>query len=163
MNSIVDELLMKLPLASTAFLAYALVGAAMLISGTLDYDTYSSNLLAVGIACGAIGVPRALSKRANGIVSANFLGFIESLPIPTIVFGVFLIASSVDLIIGGIVFSEFTSNLEEVGIACGLVQAARTAESIFGAPRMIVGEPLKTATPTPPPPPPVQAVPPPAQ
>jgi hypothetical protein len=131
MNSIVDELLMKLPLASTAFLAYAIVGAAMLFSGTLDYDTYASNLLAVGIACGAIGVPRALSKRSKGIVSANFLGFIESLPIPTIVFGVFLIASSVDLIIGGIVFGEFTSNLEEVGIACGVVQAARTAEHIF--------------------------------
>lgn len=127
----VTELLLKLPIASTAFLGYAIVGGVMLLTGNLDYGTYSDNLLKVGIACGAIGIPRAVTKVAVGVGSTNFLGIIESLPIPSIVFGVFLVASSVDLLIGGIVFGQFTTNLEQVGIACGVVQAARATEHVL--------------------------------
>jgi hypothetical protein len=131
MNELISKLFMKFPLASTAFLAYAIVGGVMLVSGTLDYGSYSATLLKVGIACGAIGIPRAVTKVALGHPSSNFLGVIESLPIPTLVFVTFTVASTIDLAIGGIVFGQFTSNLEEVGIACGIVQAARATEHVL--------------------------------
>ena len=78
----INALLEKLPLASSVFLVYAVVGAIMLIGGTLEYGSYSDNLLAIGIACGALGAPRAVLKTANGVQSINLLGFIESIPIP---------------------------------------------------------------------------------
>jgi hypothetical protein len=126
-----NEILMKLPLASSAFLAYAIVGAIMLLSGTLEYGSFSTNLLAIGVACGAIGLPRAASKLAEGTTSVNFLGFIESLPIPTLVFVVFLIASSVALAMNIITFGEFSDNIWKVGIACGVLQATRAVEKVF--------------------------------
>lgn len=129
----VNTVIEKLPLASLAFLGYAIVGAIMLIVGTQDYGSFSSNLLAFGIACGVLGVPRALSKAANGQASFNLLGFIETLPVPSIVFIVFLIASFVSLALNTITFGMFSENVLQVGIACGAVQAAKTAEHVFGA------------------------------
>lgn len=126
-----SALLMKFPLASTAFLAYAVVGAIMLVAGTVEYGAFSTNLLAIGIACGAIGVPRAASKLAKGVTSMNFLGVIESLPIPSLVFVIFLIASSVSLAMGVITFGEFSENIVKVGIACGVIQATRAVEHVF--------------------------------
>jgi hypothetical protein len=129
-----NSILMKLPLASSAFLAYAIVGAIMLISGTLEYGSFSTNLLAIGIACGAIGVPRAVTKVADGVKSVNLLGFIESLPIPTLVFVVFLIASSVALALNIISFGEFSDNIWKIGVACGVLQATRAVEKVFDPP-----------------------------
>jgi acyl CoA:acetate/3-ketoacid CoA transferase alpha subunit len=123
--------LMRTPLASTVFLAYAIVGAVMLLAGTLDYGGYSNNLLAVGIACGAIGIPRAVSKIANGLESFNLLGLIESIPIPSVVFVVFVTASSVDLALTHITIGIFSENVLKVGIACGAVQSARAVEHVF--------------------------------
>jgi len=126
-----EYILSKFPLSSSAFLLYALIGAGMLIAGTLEYGSYSTNLLAVGLACGAIGVPRAVTKASQGIKSMNFLGIIESIPIPTVVFIVFAGASTVALATVSITFGAFTENLTKVGIACGAVQAARGIESIL--------------------------------
>jgi hypothetical protein len=125
-----NTLLGKLPLASTVFLAYAVVGCIMLIGGTLEYGQYSDNLLAIGLACGAIGIPRALSKSAVGVRSVNLLGFIESIPIPTVAFLIFLLASSVSLATGAIEFGAFSDNVMKVGIACGAIQAARSLEIV---------------------------------
>jgi hypothetical protein len=147
-----EYILSKFPLSSSAFLAYALVGAGMLVAGTLDYGSYSTNLLAVGLACGAIGVPRAVTKVGQGIKSVNFLGFIESIPIPTVVFIVFAGASTVALATVSITFGAFTENLTKVGIACGAVQAARAIENVFGPffSKSEVGEgPPVEPTPTP--------------
>jgi hypothetical protein len=130
----INEILMKLPLASSAFLAYAVVGAIMLLSGTLEYGSFADNLLAIGIACGAIGVPRAAIKVAQNTPSVNLLGFVESLPIPTLVFVVFLIASSVSLALGIISFGEFSDNIWKVGVACGVLQATRAVEKVFEPP-----------------------------
>jgi hypothetical protein len=129
----VNIVIEKLPLASLAFLGYAIVGAIMLIVGTQDYGSFSHNLLAFGIACGVLGVPRALSKAANGESSFNLLGFIETLPTPSLVFIVFLIASFVSLALNTITFGMFSENVLQVGIACGVVQAAKAAEHVFGA------------------------------
>lgn len=123
-----NTLLGKLPLASTTFLAYAVVGCIMLVMGTLEYGSYSDNLLGIGIACGAIGIPRALSKAASGVHSANLLGFVQSIPIPSVVFVIFLLASSVSLVTGAIEFGAFSDNVMKIGIACGAVQAARSVE-----------------------------------
>lgn len=122
---------MRTPLASTVFAAYAVAGAIMLIVGTLDYGSYSTNLLAIGLACGAIGIPRAVSKIANGVESINLLGFIESIPIPSVVFVIFTVASSVDLALTHITFGIFAENILKVGIACGVVQGARAVEHVF--------------------------------
>jgi hypothetical protein len=127
----INEIVMKLPLASSAFLAYAAVGAVMLVLGTIEYGAFSDNLLALGIACGAIGAPRAFSKLAKGETSINFLGFVEKLPIPSLVFVIFLIASTVSLAMGVISFGEFSDNITKVGIACGVIQATRAVEHIF--------------------------------
>lgn len=151
-----EYLLSKFPLSSTAFLAYALLGAGMLIAGTLDYGSFSTNLLAVGVGCGAIGVPRAVSKTAQGIKSANFLGFIESVPIPTVVFIVFSGASVVALAQATITVSAFSTNLTKVGIACGAVQAARAIEHVVGpflsgptSPAILTPDPRAIPTPSP--------------
>lgn len=132
-----NEILIKIPLASTVFLAYAVVGAIMLIAGTISYGEYSENLLMIGIACGAIGVPRAASKIANGVESINFLGIIESVPIPSAVFVIFLIASSVSLALTNITFGVFSENILKVGVACGVVGAARAVEHVFAPPSAI--------------------------
>lgn len=123
--------LMRTPLASTVFFAYSIVGAVMLIAGTLDYGGYSTNLLAVGLACGAIGIPRAASKIANGLESVNLLGIIESIPIPSVVFVIFTVASSVDLAMTHITIGIFSEDVLKVGVACGVVQAARSVEHVF--------------------------------
>lgn len=125
-------ILSKFPMSSTLFLGYALAGAGMLIAGTLDYAGYSTTLLAVGVACGAIGAPRAVTKLAQGIQSVNFLGFIESIPVPTLVFIVFTAASTVDLVAThNITFAAFSTNLTKVGIGCGAVQSARAIEGVL--------------------------------
>lgn len=125
-----NDILLKIPLASTAFLAYAVVGAVMLIAGTVEYGAFSTNLLYIGIACGAIGAPRAISKLAKGLDSVNLLG-IQSIPIPSAVFVIFLIASSVSLAMGVITFGEFSENIIKVGIACGVIQATRAVEHVL--------------------------------
>jgi hypothetical protein len=127
----INEILMKLPLASSVFLAYAVVGAIMLLSGSIEYGAFSTNLLAIGIACGAIGAPRAVSKLAEGTTSVNLLGIIEKLPIPSLVFIVFLIASSISMATGVVSFGEFSENVGKVGIACGVIQATRAVEHVF--------------------------------
>lgn len=129
----VNSIIEKLPLASLAFLGYAIVGAIMLIVGTQDYGSFANNLLAFGIACGVLGVPRAISKVANGNTSFNLFGFIDTLPIPSLVFIIFLIASFVALALSNITFGVFSENVLKVGIACGVVQAAKAAEQIFAA------------------------------
>lgn len=121
--------LSKIPLASTIFLAYAVVGTVMLVTGGLGYGDFSDNLMAIGIACGAIGIPRAISKVTSGKASINLLGFVESAPVVSIVFFLFVAASSFSLIGGAIEFETFSDNLLKVGIACGAVGAARVAES----------------------------------
>lgn len=154
-----DYALSKLPLASSLFLVYALTGGAMFVAGTLGYGSYATNLLAVGLACGAIGVPRAISKVGQGLVSTNFLGFIESIPIPTVVFVVFTGVSTVALIETTITFAAFSENLTKVGIACGAVQAARAIEAVAG---LFVSAKREELTPVPPPSPKPEAPPPPA-
>ena len=126
-----NVLIEKLPLASLGFLGYAIVGACMVVAGTLDYGTLGSNLLAIGIACGALGLPRAISKVANGHQSLNVLGFIETLQTPSIVFGLYVVAGLVLLILGHITVGVFSDNVEKVGIACGVLQAAKSAEHVF--------------------------------
>lgn len=123
------RLLTKIPLASMVFLAYAIVGAIMLITGGLDYDSFSDNLLAIGIACGAIGIPRAISKVTTGEASINLLGFIESAPVVSFVFFLFVGVSSFSLAVEAIEFETFSENLLKVGIACGAIGVARVAES----------------------------------
>lgn len=151
-----EYILSKVPLASSVFLLYALAGAGMLIAGTLDYGSYSTNLLAIGLACGAIGVPRAVSKLGKGIKSTNLLGFIESVPIPSVVFVVFATASSIDLLLTHITFAAFSDNLTKVGVACGVVQAARAIEHVLGPKALQNGEaPAPEPTPVPKPEPPV--------
>lgn len=149
-----NYILSKFPLSRTLFLGYALVGAGMLIAGTLDYGSYSSNILAIGVACGAIGVPRAASKLAQGITSVNFLGFIESIPIPTLVFLIFAGASTVDLTTTHITFAAFSENLTKVGIGCGAVQAASAIEHVFAPFVPAIENRPSTPTVTPPPAPP---------
>lgn len=124
-------------MASSVFLLYAVIGAVMLLSGSLEYGAYSDNLLAIGIACGAIGVPRAISKVSSNVKSANLFGFIETVPIPSLVFVVFLITSSASLSLGYIEFGAFSDNILKVGIACGAIQIARTAEHVFAPPSAI--------------------------
>jgi hypothetical protein len=138
---VVNTIIEKLPLASLAFLGYAVVGAVMLIIGTQDYGSFSHNILAFGLAVGALGVPRAISKIANGNPSFNLFGFIDTLPIPSIVFIIFLIASFVALATNTITFGMFSENILEVGIACGAVQAAKTVEHVFAGPATLP-EPL---------------------
>lgn len=150
--NVLDEIIHKIPLASTVFLAYAVVGAVMLFAGTQDYGSYSDNLLAIGIACGALGVPRAVSKLANGVESVNFLGIIEAIPIPSVVFVIYLIASSVSLAMTTITFGIFSENILKVGLACGVIQVARTVEQVFAPNHEPEPEPLPAAVPTPPPP-----------
>lgn len=116
-------------MASTVFLAYAIVGAIMLLADSIAYGNYSDNLLAIGIACGAIGLPRAVLKGGEGQVgSINLLGFIESAPVVSVVFFVFIIVSSVSLGTTDISFGEFSDNLMKVGIACGAVGIPRAVE-----------------------------------
>ncbi len=151
----VNTVIEKLPLASLAFLGYAIVGAIMLIVGTQDYGSFSQNLLAFGIACGVLGVPRALSKVANGNESVNLLGFIETLPIPDLVFIIFLIASFVSLALNTITFGVFSENVLQVGIACGAVKAAKVAETVFSSdpaasPDPAISPAKTTGPPTPP-------------
>jgi len=150
-----NTLLMKVPLASTAFLAYAIVGAVMLVIGTLEYGQFSQNLLYVGLACGAIGAPRAVSKLANGVQSINLLGIIEKVPIPSAVFLIFLIASSVSLATNVITFGEFSENIVKVGVACGVIQATRAVEHVFEPETLEVdpapAPPAPSAVHTPPP------------
>jgi hypothetical protein len=157
---VLNTFIEKLPLASLAFLGYAIVGAIMLIAGTQDYGSFSHNILAFGIAVGALGVPRALSKVANGNTSINLLGFVETLPVPSLVFIIFLVASFVALALNTITFGVFSENVLEVGVACGVVQAAKTAEHIFAPspekPPLIAGQ---VAQPIGPPPPPTPAAP----
>lgn len=136
----INALLEKLPLASSVFLAYAVIGAIMLLNGSLEYGAYSDNLLAIGIACGALGVPRAAVKVANGTQSVNLLGFIESIPIPSVVFLLFLGASSISLALDKITFGVFSDNILKVGIACGVIQAARAVEKVFAPPSAINGQ-----------------------
>lgn len=126
-----NAILLRIPLASTVFLAYALIGAAMLVVGTVQYGAFADNLLAIGIACGAIGVPRAVSKLAKGETSINLFGMVESVEIPALVFLIFLVASSYSLFIGVITFGEFSENLIKVGIACGAIQATRAVEHVY--------------------------------
>ena len=126
-----NGLLSKVPLASTVFLAYAVVGAVMLFAETLSYGNYSNNLLEIGIACGALGAPRAVSKLAEGMESVNLLGIIESIPIPSVVFVIFLLASSVSLALTNITFGVFSDNIVKIGIACGVLQATRAIEHVF--------------------------------
>lgn len=121
--------LTRIPMASTVFLAYAVVGTIMLLNGSLEYGAFSDNLLAIGIACGAIGVPRAISKVASGEASINLFGFVESSPLVSLVFAMFVVVSSISLATGAIEFGAFSDNLLKVGIACGAVGAARIAES----------------------------------
>jgi len=121
-------ILEKLPLARSVFLIYAIVGAIMLLDNAIEYGAYADNLLAIGIACGALGIPRAISKVQNGVVSQNALGFLETLPIPTLVFIVFLGISTVALATNGIEFGAFSDNVMKIGIACGVVQAAQATE-----------------------------------
>ena len=123
------KLLTRIPLASTVFLAYAVVGAIMLVTGGLDYGSFSDNLLAIGIACGAIGIPRAVSKVTAGRASINLLGFIESAPVVSFVFFLFVGVSSFSLAVEAIEFEAFSENLLKVGIACGAIGVARVAES----------------------------------
>lgn len=155
----INTVIEKLPLASLAFLGYAIVGAIMLIAGTQDYGSFSHNILAFGIAVGALGVPRALSKVANGNTSFNLLGFIDTLQIPSLVFIIFVIASLVALVLTTITFGMFSENVLEVGIACGVVQAAKTAEHVFSpAPELrhvseLPGAPPPVPVPGPPDPP----------
>ena len=150
-----NSLLLKLPLASTAFLAYAVVGAVMLVAGTVEYGAFSTNLLYIGIACGAIGAPRAVSKIAQGVESVNFLGIVESVPIPSAVFLIFLIASSISLATGVITFGEFSENIVKGGIACGVIQATRAVEHVFEpgeveSPNKPLPHPADKAPPAPP-------------
>lgn len=137
-------ILEKLPLARSVFLIYAIVGAIMLLDNAIEYGAYADNLLAIGIACGALGIPRAISKVQNGITSQNALGFLETLPIPTLVFIVFLGISTVALATNAIEFGAFSDNVMKIGIACGVVQAAQATEQ-----RQVA---RKQAVPAPPPP-----------
>jgi len=145
-----NALLAKIPLASSVFLVYAVVGLIMLLAGTLEYGSYSDNLLAIGLACGALGVPRAISKVANNVQSINLLGFIESIQVPSIVFVIFLGASSVSLILTTITFGQFSENVLKVGVACGVLQATRAVEHVFASTDVapaapLVGEPVSPA------------------
>lgn len=123
------RLLSRIPLASVIFLVFAITGAAMLVLGSMQYGSYSDNLMAVGIACGAIGVPRAIAKVSAGDQSINLLGFIESAPVVSSVFLLFLLVSAYSLGIGAIEVGAFSDNLLKVGVACGAVGAARITES----------------------------------
>lgn len=125
------NILQRIPLASTAFLAYAIVGAVMLFENTLEYGAFADNLLKIGIACGVLGVPRAIAKARSGVRSINLLGIVEAMPIPSLVFVIFLLASSVSLAAGTIEFGAFSDNIMKVGIACGVIGAARLAEGTF--------------------------------
>lgn len=122
-------ILERLPLARSVFLVYAIVGAIMLIGGTLEYGSFADNLLAIGIAVGAIGVPRAIAKVQNGVSSQDsVIGFLEQLQIAPIVFILFLLASTVSVITGAIEFGAFSDNVMKVGIACGVVLVPQVAE-----------------------------------
>lgn len=124
----------RLPLARSVFLFYAIIGGLMLlgVGNDIEYGAYSDNLLAIGIACGALGIPRAIQKVSNGNPSTRegFFGLLENLPIPTLTFLAFLGFSSVALLLGNIEFGAFSDNLMKIGIACGVVGAAEVAEAV---------------------------------
>lgn len=139
------RLLAALPLASTVFLLYAIVGAISLVAGSLEYGSYADNLLAIGVACGAIGLPRAIAKAAHGVRATGVLRWIETLPIPSIVFVLFTGVSAVSLALGFIEYGAFSDNVLKVGVACGAIGVPRVINK--GALATIKNVPAKTKKP----------------